>query len=310
MTMRAFYQSFERFQTTMLGNPHCKQVSNAGPLWMCECDSPMNTQAIRDQAANFVQTQAMQCAVLRGKSAISEAKQRVCIGTSESIHRVWNIEKGKGKGAEKRVQVCWPDMKNCWRAVADGFNLVAGEMNLEEMRYDVEISQLNCGSAEQAQTLATSMRQWEHTDRLGYFLPLQINIVADLNGCTFGREPKGLGKGQGAAQRQTFAGGQQQQQQQLQHGKGQRARSSSSWDIQPAWTRPLASHWPMERRPGSRITGSSSTEPRPWPDSTTIQLWHCSSDTDSNQDRVHDCRWHKDRTRADSRVGELGSREF
>jgi len=229
----------------------------------------MQTQSIRDQAANFVQTQAMQCAVLRGKPAISEAKQRVCIGTSESIHRVWNIEKGKGKGAEKRVQVCWPDMKNCWRVVADGVNLVAGEMNLEEMRYDIEISQLNCGSAEQAQTLATSMRQWEHTDRLGYFLPLHINIVADLNGCTFGREPKGLGKGQGAAQRQTFAGGQQQQQQQqqqqLQHGKGQGAAPVGAYNQPGPDLLQAIDPWRAGQAAGSQAAAAMNPAPGPTP---------------------------------------------
>jgi hypothetical protein len=155
----------------------------------------------------------------------------------------------------KRIQVCWPDMKNQWRAVADGVNLVAGEMNLEEMRFDIEISQFNCGSAEQAQTLAASMRQWEYTDRLGYFLPLHINIVADLNGCTYGRDPKGLGKGQGAAQRQTFAGG----------GKGQGAAPALAYNQPGQDPLQATDPWRAGQAAGSQAPAAVSFAPGPTP---------------------------------------------
>ena len=144
----------------MLENSKVNKVSNAGPVWMVEssCPDMQVMQSTRDNANNWTTSQAMQVAILRGKSAIAEARSRICVGVAECIFKLWGIEKG-GKGTPRRVQTCWPDMKGAWRIVADGHNLVAGRTNMDTLCYDIEISEANAGGMDKAKALAHSVRE-------------------------------------------------------------------------------------------------------------------------------------------------------
>jgi hypothetical protein len=224
-SMKQFYGAFLPFQTQMCQNPHAVQVTNAGPIWMVEADCPNSCQALRDQIYNLMQTAGLQTAVLRGKSNITEAKQRICAGAAAAVATTMGVN--KGKGAPRRLETCWPDIKNQWRLLLDGRTIVAGTLNQTQMQLDVEIAEDVAGDQNKAREIAHCIREWERTDRIGYLLFPQITVSPSLRDCDYGRAPKNMGKGgYGNGQQQQGGNGNGQQGgkgngQQLQTGIGQ-----------------------------------------------------------------------------------------
>ena len=88
MGMRQFFQHFVNFQNHFVANNGIVKISSAGPIWQIETKGPGFTQAIKDSVMNWTNQQQMQVAVIRGKSNISELRERVCLGGAESIAQV------------------------------------------------------------------------------------------------------------------------------------------------------------------------------------------------------------------------------
>ena len=192
-SMRNFFGNFVEFQNHFMANHGVSKISSAGPIWQIEVKGPGFAQTIKDSVSNWCNQRQMDVAVIRGKSNIAELKERICAGCAESIARLFQIPKGKGKG--NRITICWPNNRpeSEFRIIADGYVVLKGRVNLLEMRYDLTISET--AAAEHLQTLCHDIREWEHADRTGYMLPLQIAAENDLSNCDWGRPPKGFGKG-------------------------------------------------------------------------------------------------------------------
>jgi hypothetical protein len=161
---------------------------------MIEADCPNNCQGIRDQVFNLMQVAGLQVAFLKGKSNITEAKQRICAGAASAVASAMSI--AKGKGAPRRIETCWPDMRNEWRLVVDGNTIASGALNTTNMQLEIEVAIDIAGSEMKAQEIAHCIREWERSDRIGYLLYPHITLVTTLSNCVFGRAPKNLGKGQ------------------------------------------------------------------------------------------------------------------
>jgi hypothetical protein len=195
-SMRQFYAAYLQFQTNMSQNPHVVQVTNAGPIWMIETDCPSSTQGVRDQVYNLMNQAGLQTAVLKGKSNITEAKQRICAGAASAVATSCGV--AKGKGAPRRIETCWPDIRQQWRLLLDNKTIVAGSVNTTLMQLEIEIAvDAVEGNQNKAQEIAHCIREWERTDRTGYLLYPKISLVASLSNCDYGRAPKNLGKGKG-----------------------------------------------------------------------------------------------------------------
>ena len=105
--MRQFFQNFINFQNHFVGNQGIVKISSAGPIWRIDTKGPNFTQPCKDSIANWTNQQQMQVAVIRGKSNIADLKERILIGSAESIAVLFGIPKGKGKGkGPQRITIC------------------------------------------------------------------------------------------------------------------------------------------------------------------------------------------------------------
>ena len=195
MNMRAFFANFVGFQNHLVQNAAVVQISSAGTVWQIEAKGPNFIQNIKDTVTNWCNQNSMEVAVIRGKSAISQQRERICTGVADSIAQIFGIPKGKGKGkgaGPARITTCWPDDKpeNSWRIIADSLVVVKGKIDLEQMRYEITLSESACN--QQIQNLGVAIREWERADRIGYMLPVWTNTCADLSNCDCGRAPRHL----------------------------------------------------------------------------------------------------------------------
>jgi hypothetical protein len=142
MTMRQFYGHFNSFQAHFQSNTGTLQITSAGPVWQVEVRSPAATQAVRDSVIAWTQSQSMQVTVIRGKSSISQARERICTGTTEAIASTFGIEKGKGKGkgSPQRLIIHWPNNRNQWKIFADGQLVAAGEIDMTKQVYSITLA--------------------------------------------------------------------------------------------------------------------------------------------------------------------------
>ena len=192
MTMRQFYGHFNSFQAHFQSNTGTLQITSAGPVWQVEVRSPAATQAIRDSVIAWIQSQSMQVTVIRGKSSISQARERICTGTAEAISSTFGIEKGKGKGkgSPQRLSIHWPNNRNQWKIFADGQLVVAGEIDMTKQVYIITLAANSLNGKHQE--LGHAIREWEKSDRVGYMLAVVINITPTLVGYEeWGRAPRG-----------------------------------------------------------------------------------------------------------------------
>lgn len=220
--MRSFFNNCISFQNHFVSNNGVTKISSAGPVWQVEIKGPNFAQPIKDSILHWVQQAQMDVAVIRGKSNIAELRERVCVGTSEAIAFTFNIPKGKGKGkgTPQRITICWPDARNedSWRIIADGLVVLKGKTDLVNMCYEITFSLAAINNQEQS--LGHSIREWELHDRTGYMLPVVIKTEEDLSQCDRGRQPKGLGKGNGGGGVQLGQSGAQQSGGGVQLGQG------------------------------------------------------------------------------------------
>jgi hypothetical protein len=142
---------------------------------------------------DYCQQNNIEATVIKGKSNISTSKERIVVGISDSIAKIFRIEKPKGKGkGQNRIVTGWPDQHNQFSLIADNFNMVAGRVNFEEMEYEISILKKAASSEQVAQQLAHQIRAFDSSDRVGFLLPISIEIVADLDNNDWGRRPRGL----------------------------------------------------------------------------------------------------------------------
>ena len=127
------------------------------------------------------------------KKQYHRSKQRICAGAAAAVATTMGIN--KGKGAPRRLETCWPDIKNQWRLLLDGKTIVAGTLNQTQMQLDVEIAEDVAGDQNKAREIAHCIREWERSDRIGYLLFPQITMTPSLRDCDYGRAPGNLGKG-------------------------------------------------------------------------------------------------------------------
>jgi len=191
-TMRNFYGVFQPFQIHNQNNQQITSITSAGPVWQIQCKSPMATQAVRDATWNYCQQNNIEATVIKGKSNITTSKERIVVGISDSIAKIFRIEKPKGKGkGQNRIITGWPDQNNQFSLIADSFNMVAGRINFEKMEYEIFISKKAASSEQVAQQLAHQIRAFDSSDRVGFLLPISIELVADLDNNDWGRRPRG-----------------------------------------------------------------------------------------------------------------------
>jgi hypothetical protein len=199
-TMRNFYGAPQPFQQHNHANNQITSITSAGPVWQVECKSPMATRAIRDACWNYCQQNNIEATVIKGKSNITTAKERVVVGTSDSITKILRIDKPKGKGkGPQRIITGWPDQNNQFSVIADNFVMVAGRINFDKMEYELMISKRAASGEQVAQQLAHQIRAFDSNDRVGYLLPISIELVADLDNNEWGRRQRGMLQQQGAA---------------------------------------------------------------------------------------------------------------
>jgi hypothetical protein len=166
--MRNFYGAFQPLQQFNPNNHQITSITSAGPVWQVQCKCPMATQAIRDATWNYCQQNDIEATVIKGKSNIKTAKKRVVVGISDSIAKIFRIEKPKGKGkGTHRIVTGWPDQNNQFAVIADNFNMVAVRINFDKMEYELYISKKAASSEHVAQQLehkfepSTAATEWD-----------------------------------------------------------------------------------------------------------------------------------------------------
>jgi hypothetical protein len=90
-TMRSFYGAFTAFQNHNQNNQQIASITSAGPVWQIQCKSPMTTQAVRDATWNSCQQNNLEATVIKGKPNITTSKERVVVGISDSIAKIFRI---------------------------------------------------------------------------------------------------------------------------------------------------------------------------------------------------------------------------
>ena len=174
----------------MMQDPQVTTITSAGPIWQIQCRCQSVTQPVKDGIYNWCSQYNVEAAVIRGKSQITAAKERVVIGISESVGNVLGTERSKGKGKGKqpsRITTCWPDQKGQFAVIADGFTMAAGRIDFAKMEYAISLSERGCVNA--IDNLGHSIREFHEHDRTGFMLPFTILSVPDLADNDWGRRP-------------------------------------------------------------------------------------------------------------------------
>jgi hypothetical protein len=60
----------------------------------------MATQAVRDACWNYCQQNNLEATVIKGKSNITRAKERIVVGASDSIAKIFRIDKPKARAKD------------------------------------------------------------------------------------------------------------------------------------------------------------------------------------------------------------------
>jgi len=266
LTMRNFYVAFIPFQNHNQNNHQITSITSAGPIWQIQCRSPIATQGVRDAIWNYCQQNNIEVTVIKGKSNITTAKERIFVGISDSIGKIFRIEKPKGKGkGQSRIITAWPDQNHQFALMADGFNMAAGRINFDKMEYEIFISKKAASSEQVAQQLAHQIRAFDSSDRVGYLLPLNIELVEHLDNNDWGRRPRGQ-QGAGSAPGpfgQPVVGQQQQQQQQMgQPGKMAPRQLDAEQQQADGWR--YDREGMIQSKSETNKGGSKGSQPDPW----------------------------------------------